>query len=110
MKTPPRSGREALVGPWLFFRYMVIGTYVGVATVFGYAWWFMFYEGGPQISWYQLVSMGRFSGASGAEHFPIPQTHFHQCSAQFPEVGCEIFSNHFSKTATTMSLSILVGE
>lgn len=56
MKTPPRNGREALVGPWLFFRYMVIGIYVGVATVFGYAWWFMFYEGGPQITWHQLVS------------------------------------------------------
>lgn len=56
MKTPPRNGREALVGPWLFFRYMVIGVYVGVATVFGYAWWFMFYEGGPQITWHQLVS------------------------------------------------------
>ncbi len=58
MKTPPRSGREPLVGPWLFFRYMVIGIYVGCATVFGYAWWFMFYEGGPGISFYQLVSIG----------------------------------------------------
>lgn len=57
MRTPPRSGREPLVGPWLFFRYMAIGVYVGCATVFGYAWWFMFYENGPQISWYQLVSV-----------------------------------------------------
>lgn len=55
MKTAPRSAKEPLVGGWLFFRYMVIGTYVGCATVFGYAWWFMFYEGGPQISFYELV-------------------------------------------------------
>lgn len=55
MRVPPRNSREPLVGPWLFFRYMVIGIYVGCATVFGYAWWFMFYEGGPQITWYQLV-------------------------------------------------------
>jgi hypothetical protein len=34
---------------------MVIGTYVGAATVFGYAWWFMFNPVGPQISFYQLV-------------------------------------------------------
>lgn len=56
MKRPPRKRDEPLVGGWLFFRYMVIGTYVGLATVGGYAWWFMFYEGGPKITFYQLVS------------------------------------------------------
>ena len=56
MRVPPRDSREPIVGKWLFFRYMVIGTYVGVATVAGYAWWFMFYTGGPQISFHQLVS------------------------------------------------------
>ncbi|KAG5354192.1 hypothetical protein C0989_003705 [Termitomyces sp. Mn162] len=55
MRVPPRNSREPLVGKWLFFRYMVIGIYVGCATVFGYAWWFVFYEGGPQISFHQLV-------------------------------------------------------
>jgi Ca2+ transporting ATPase len=55
MKRPPRKRDEALVGGWLFFRYMVIGIYVGAATVFGYAWWFMFNTEGPQISFYQLV-------------------------------------------------------
>ena len=56
MRRPPRKRDEALVGGWLFFRYMVIGTYVGIATVGGYAWYFMFYQGGPQISFWQLVS------------------------------------------------------
>lgn len=55
MRVPPRDSREPLVGKWLFFRYMVVGMYVGGATVFGYAWWFMYYAGGPQISYYQLV-------------------------------------------------------
>jgi Cation transporting ATPase, C-terminus len=55
MRRPPRSRNEPLVGGWLFFRYMVIGTYVGAATVFGYAWWFMFNPVGPRISYYQLV-------------------------------------------------------
>jgi len=35
MRTPPRGREEALVSGWLFFRYMVIGVYVGVATVGG---------------------------------------------------------------------------
>lgn len=56
MRVPPRNSREPLVGKWLFFRYMVVGIYVGAATVFGYAWWFIFYEGGPQITFHQLVS------------------------------------------------------
>ena len=89
MRRPPRKRDEALVGGWLFFRYMVIGTYVGVATVFGYAWWFMFNSEGPQISFWQL-------------------THFHRCSSAFPEIGCEMFTNDSARAASTMSLSILV--
>ncbi|KAG0252402.1 hypothetical protein BG011_006998 [Mortierella polycephala] len=89
MRQPPRNSREPLVGGWLFFRYMVVGIYVGGATVFGYAWWFMFYSQGPQISFYQL-------------------SHFHKCSALFPEIGCQMFTDFMSKKATTMSLSILV--
>lgn len=56
MRRPPRHRDEALVGGWLFFRYMVIGIYVGAATVFGYAWFFIFNSEGPQITLYQLVS------------------------------------------------------
>jgi Ca2+ transporting ATPase len=89
MKRQPRKRDEALVDGWLFFRYMVIGVYVGFATVAGYAWYFMFNPAGPQISFYQL-------------------THFHRCSTTFPEIGCQIFSNDAAKSASTISLSILV--
>ena len=50
MHQTPRSGKERIVDAWLLFRYCMIGTYVGVATVAGYAWWFIMYSGGPQIS------------------------------------------------------------
>lgn len=56
MRTKPRNADDPLIGRWLFIRYLIIGVYVGAATVFGYAWWFMFYENGPQISFYELVS------------------------------------------------------
>jgi len=56
MRVPPRNAKEPLIGKWLFFRYLVIGIYVGFATVFGYAWWFVYYSGGPQITFHQLVS------------------------------------------------------
>ncbi|KAI9290256.1 SERCA-type calcium-translocating P-type ATPase [Umbelopsis sp. AD052] len=89
MRRPPRNAKEGLIDGWLFFRYMVVGTYVGIATVFGYVWWFMFYQGGPQISYYQL-------------------SHFHKCSELFPEIGCSMFTDSMASRATTMSLSILV--
>ncbi|KAK1069807.1 hypothetical protein LTR33_010832 [Friedmanniomyces endolithicus] len=89
MKRPPRKRDEPLISGWLFFRYMVIGTYVGLATVGGYAWWFMFYEHGPQITFYQL-------------------THFHSCATLFPSIGCTMFGDSQARTASTISLSILV--
>lgn len=89
MKRSPRKRDEPLIGGWLFFRYMVIGVYVGLATVAGYAWWFMFYSEGPQITFWQL-------------------SHFHKCSAQFGEIGCQMFSDDMAKSASTVSLSILV--
>jgi Ca2+ transporting ATPase len=60
MKRLPRKRDEALIGGWLFFRYMVIGTYVGIATVGGYAWYFMFSEAGPKVSFHALVSFDTF--------------------------------------------------
>jgi len=89
MKVPPRNSKEPLVTTWLYIRYVIIGLYVGFATVFGYAWWFMFYSQGPKITYNQL-------------------THFHKCSTLFPEIGCEMFSNVMAQHATTISLSVLV--
>jgi P-type Ca2+ transporter type 2A len=89
MRRQPRKRDEPLIGGWLFFRYMVIGTYVGLATVAGYAWWFMYNPEGPQITFWQL-------------------SHFHRCSTQFPEIGCQMFSDDMAKAASTVSLSILV--
>ena len=94
MRRAPRKRDEALIGGWLFFRYMVVGIYVGAATVFGYVWWFMFYAGGPQVSFYHLRN-------------------FHDCgilNKEFLGTSCAVFSptSIETKTASTMSLSILV--
>jgi Ca2+ transporting ATPase len=89
MRRQPRKRDEPLIGGWLFFRYMVIGIYVGLATVAGYAWWFMYNSEGPQITFWQL-------------------SHFHRCSTQFSEIGCQMFSDDMAKSASTVSLSILV--
>uniref|UniRef100_A0A914ID84 Cation-transporting P-type ATPase C-terminal domain-containing protein n=1 Tax=Globodera rostochiensis TaxID=31243 RepID=A0A914ID84_GLORO len=85
----PRSASESFISKWLFFRYMAIGTYVGVATVAASMWWFLIYEDGPQVSYYQL-------------------THWMRCEIEpknFAGVNCAVFvDNH----PNAMALSVLV--
>jgi Ca2+-transporting ATPase len=40
MKKLPRSKDEDLITPWVFFRYMVVGIYVGFACVAVFAFWY----------------------------------------------------------------------
>ncbi|WFD20027.1 P-type Ca(2+) transporter [Malassezia caprae] len=89
MRLPPRKRDEPLITQWMFVRYLLIGVYVGVATILGYGWWFVFYENGPQISVYQL-------------------THFHRCTREFSHIGCDMFTGNEARHGSTMSLSILV--
>ena len=89
MRMPPRKRSDSLVSQWMLVRYFAIGLYVGVATVLGYAWWFVSYSGGPHITMYQL-------------------THFHQCTRNFSEIDCGMFTGNESQHASTVSLSILV--
>ncbi|KAJ8384920.1 hypothetical protein AAFF_G00197280 [Aldrovandia affinis] len=89
MTRPPRSAREPLISGWLFFRYLAIGCYVGVATVGAATWWFIAAEDGPRVTLYQL-------------------SHFLQCSseiAEFQGVQCEVFESPYPMT---MALSVLV--
>merc|ERR1712212_1469010 len=89
MDKPPRGCNETLITPWLFFRYMAIGGYVGAATVGASSYWFLFDPTGPQMSYYQL-------------------THHMSCYSNpedFKGLSCEIFQ---APEAMTMALSVLV--
>ncbi|XP_034279248.1 sarcoplasmic/endoplasmic reticulum calcium ATPase 1 isoform X2 [Pantherophis guttatus] len=89
MNRPPRSPKEPLISGWLFFRYMAIGMYVGAATVGAAAWWFIYAEDGPGVTYHQL-------------------SHFMQCTEDHPSfdgLDCEIFE---SSVPMTMALSVLV--
>lgn len=44
MQSRPRNIREGIVTRWLLVRYLIIGTYVGLATVGGSVWWFTSYQ------------------------------------------------------------------
>jgi len=89
MDKQPRGANETLITPWLFFRYMAIGTYVGAATVGGAAYWFLFDPTGPQMSFWQL--------SNHMSCYASPE--------DFKGISCEIFH---APEAMTMALSILV--
>uniref|UniRef100_A0A8C6KH73 Calcium-transporting ATPase n=1 Tax=Nothobranchius furzeri TaxID=105023 RepID=A0A8C6KH73_NOTFU len=89
MGKAPRSPKEPLISGWLFFRYLAIGGYVGAATVAAAAWWFLYCDEGPEVTFYQL-------------------SHFMQCSEEnedFASVHCDVFE---SAPPMTMALSVLV--
>lgn len=89
MDRPPRTPKEPLISGWLFFRYMAIGGYVGAATVGAAAWWFLYAEDGPRVTYSQL-------------------THFMQCNEENPDfegLDCEVFE---APEPMTMALSVLV--
>ncbi|KAJ1646940.1 hypothetical protein LPJ64_001614 [Coemansia asiatica] len=87
MQHRPRSAKQPIVSGWLLFRYIVIGAYVGAATVFGYAWHYMFSPNGPQITFFEL-------------------SNFHRCETF--DMGCSVFGGQNAVVASTISLSILV--
>ncbi|KAJ2868867.1 hypothetical protein GGI22_000602 [Coemansia erecta] len=91
MQHRPRSASQPLVSGWLLLRYTIIGVYVGIATVFGYAWHYMYSPAGPHISYHEL-------------------THFHQCERLFGDrIDCAAtFGGAHAIVASTVSLSILV--
>ncbi|CAH0721852.1 unnamed protein product, partial [Brenthis ino] len=89
MDKPPRKADEGLISGWLFFRYMAIGGYVGMATVGAASWWFMYSPFGPQMTYWQL-------------------THHLQCinsAEDFKGIDCKIFTDPHPMT---MALSVLV--
>ncbi|XP_058069765.1 calcium-transporting ATPase 3, endoplasmic reticulum-type isoform X2 [Magnolia sinica] len=86
MMAKPRKINEAVVTGWLFFRYLVIGAYVGLATIVGYIWWFVYSNNGPKLPYYDLVN-------------------FDTCSTRETTYPCSIFGD---RHPSTVSMTVLV--
>ncbi|EOY15690.1 Endoplasmic reticulum-type calcium-transporting ATPase 3 isoform 1 [Theobroma cacao] len=86
MKAKPRKVGEAVVTGWLFFRYLVIGAYVGLATVAGFIWWFVYAETGPKLLYAELMN-------------------FDTCSTRETTYPCSIFED---RHPSTVSMTVLV--
>ncbi|GAY48006.1 hypothetical protein CUMW_108690 [Citrus unshiu] len=86
MKAKPRKVSEAVVTGWLFFRYLVIGAYVGVATVAGFIWWYVYSNEGPKLPYSELMN-------------------FDSCSTRETTHPCSIFED---RHPSTVSMTVLV--
>ncbi|CAO2817705.1 unnamed protein product [Amaranthus hypochondriacus] len=86
MKSKPRKVGEAVVTGWLFFRYVVIGAYVGLATVAGFIWWFLYADTGPRLSYSELMN-------------------FDTCHMRQTSYPCSIFDD---RHPSTVSMTVLV--
>jgi Ca2+-transporting ATPase len=101
MKKLPRRADDSLITPWVFFRYMVVGIYVGFACVGVFAYWYLYYEGDhTNITWTQLTQWGHCS-----DWTDFKVNDFDGLDMQTDP--CKYFTDGKIK-ASTLSLSVLV--
>jgi Ca2+-transporting ATPase len=101
MEKPPRRADDALITPWIFFRYMVIGMYVGIATVGIMVYWYTAYnDGHPLVTFHQLSN---WSECPGWKDFTLPDFD----GLDLSKNPCLFFIEGKAKPST-LSLSVLV--
>mmetsp|Transcript_20925 Transcript_20925/g.53619 ORF Transcript_20925/g.53619 Transcript_20925/m.53619 type:complete len:1079 (+) Transcript_20925:201-3437(+) len=113
MEKPPRDADDQLVTRWGFFRYMVVGIYVGFSTVGIFCVWFLFdnfagidlsQDGHRTISWEQLTS---WHDCNQWKDFPATGSFTAGGRTVSWDEPCEYFEEGKVK-ASTMSLTVLV--
>ncbi len=100
MDQRPRPRNEQIVNRWTAIRYAVVGTYVGVAVVGGFVWWYLAFSKGPQLTWEQLVNWEK----CGKSENQIGDNSIYQGPCSIFEAG----PNGKLHEAQTIALSILV--
>ncbi|WOL01946.1 calcium-transporting ATPase 1, endoplasmic reticulum-type-like [Canna indica] len=113
MKKPPRRSDDSLITAWILFRYMVIGLYVGIATVGIFIIWYthgsfmgidLSGDGHSLVTYSQLSNWGECSSWEGFKVAPFTAG---ARNFSFDENPCDYFQTGKVK-AMTLSLSVLV--
>lgn len=113
MRKPPRRSDDALINSWILLRYLVVGTYVGIATVGIFVLWYtqasfmginLVSDGHTLVEFSQLRNWGKCSSWSNFTASPFTVAGGHMISFTDP---CDYFTVGKVK-AMTLSLSVLV--
>jgi len=103
MSKPPRRKDDNLISGWVFFRYMVIGMYVGFATVGIFVYWYVFDEsadGHTLVTFSELMAWGKCSSWTGFTAKPFFELNFEKDVCTYFTAG--------KVKASTLSLTVLV--
>jgi len=109
MNKPPRKHDEPIVTPWVFTRYIVIGTYVGLATVGIFVYWYCYYnwagDGHTLIKFKHLADWSECNPNIAAwKDFHVSN---YGTFSEFSKDPCLYFTLGKQK-ASTLSLTVLV--
>lgn len=104
MRKPPRRHDENLISNWVFFRYMVVGMYVGFATVGIFVYWYTMAETGDGHTLVTFSQLSTWSECPNWEGFTV--NNFVE-GMDLQSNPCEYFVKGKVK-ASTLSLSVLV--
>ncbi|KAK9049511.1 hypothetical protein SSX86_031520 [Deinandra increscens subsp. villosa] len=113
MKKAPRRSDDSLISPWILFRYLVIGLYVGVATVGVFVIWFthdsflgidLSRDGHSLVTFSQLRNWDQ---CKSWENFTVSPFQAGDQLFNFESDPCDYFRTGKVK-AMTLSLSVLV--
>ncbi|KAK4483147.1 hypothetical protein RD792_010327 [Penstemon davidsonii] len=112
MKKPPRRSDDSLISAWILFRYLVIGSYVGLATVGVFIIWYthssflgidLSGDGHSLVTYSQLANWGQ---CQTWQNFTVSP--FTAGAQEFKfDNPCDYFQTGKIK-AMTLSLSVLV--
>lgn len=103
MQKPPRKSDDQLISRWTFVRFMVIGIYVGFATVGIFIYWYTMAntdDGHTLVTWAQLSNWSECPSWTDFSVSPF-------LGMDFSKNPCEYFTRGKVK-ASTLSLSVLV--
>ncbi|CAA2958035.1 calcium-transporting ATPase 4, endoplasmic reticulum-type-like [Olea europaea subsp. europaea] len=70
MKKPPRRSDDSLISPWILFRYLAIGSYVGIATVGIFVIWYTRTSFLPVMPW-QMTRVFLSMNTTGGEAYVL---------------------------------------
>lgn len=113
MKKPPRRSDDSLINLWILFRYLVIGIYVGLATVGVFIIWYthgsfmgidLSGDGHTLVTYSQLANWGQCSSWNNFTAAPFTAG---SRVISFDADPCDYFTTGKVK-AMTLSLSVLV--
>ncbi|XP_057483660.1 calcium-transporting ATPase 1, endoplasmic reticulum-type-like [Actinidia eriantha] len=113
MKKPPRRSDDSLITAWILFRYLVIGLYVGIATVGVFIIWYthdsflgidLSGDGHSLVTYSQLSNWGQCHSWEGFSVAPFTAG---SQEVRFDADPCDYFQTGKIK-AMTLSLSVLV--